>query len=254
MLKIFILGHSRDAQILQYPVDMDKSNLSYLRYVPALGGAFGFINDVLSSPDYSNAAAVERAGSVTPVKVSPHYIGDYMTYKPNDPWFYTSPIMAQANATQRAINNKVSPSKGAETLANSYNTIIGLGNATRQQLDSNFQKEYTTKGFNRGTNQFNAEMGFNADKANQEAISNAQKLGLQGTIYGSRMRDDIDARRSASMSANLSNLLQSIGNIGEEAYDEDRLKWLEKTGVLKSKTVSADGGKLKKKGKRGLTF
>jgi hypothetical protein len=71
------------------------------------------------------------------------------------------------------------------------------------------------------------------------------------TGYG--MMDDIDARRQASMSANLTNVLQSLGNIGEEAYDEDRLRWLERTGTLKSSTLSANGGKLKKK-KRGLTI
>jgi hypothetical protein len=92
-----------------------------------------------------------------------------------------------------------------------------------------------------------------AQLANQRVYDDAQRLGFQGTLYGARMRDDIDARRNASMNANLTNVLQSIGNIGEEAYDTDRLRWLERTGVLKSKILGANGGKLKKK-KRGLTY
>lgn len=95
-----------------------------------------------------------------------------------------------------------------------------------------------------------------AQIANQKAYTEAQKLGFQGALYGSQMRDQIDARKNASMNANLTNLMQSIGNIGEEAYDEDRLKWLERTGVLRSNYLGqngkACGGKIKRE--RGLTY
>ena len=48
------------------------------------------------------------------------------------------------------------------------------------------------------------------------------------------MKDAIDAQRAKTLSANLTNLFESLGQIGEEQYDKNRLKWLERKGVLRS--------------------
>ena len=247
--------NDKDAQTLQYPAGMDHSNLSYLRYVPALGGAVGLVNDLFSKPDYSRAQDVINAGRgfMTPREVTPHYIGNYLTYKPLDIWYQQNALNAQSRATDRALLNNTSPSRMAGLLSNGYNSQLASGNLFRQAQEYNDALKQKVEEFNRGTNIFNAQADMNTQQANQNAWLQAGRTGLPAIMAGNQMMDDIDARRAASLSANATNLLQSIGNIGEEAYDEDRLKWLEGTGVLRSdyfnkgKYSAAKGGKLKKR-------
>ena len=244
------------------PVEMKHSATSKLRYIPAIGGALGLMNAVLRSPDYSRAQALINAteGMSTPLMVSPALIGDYVRTDPMD-------ILAQQNrnrqdfrGTDRMIRNGGgnSGSKNAGLLANAYNGIIADNDLYMKALEYNNTNRMKDAEFNRGTNQFNAESIMKAQLANQEATRDAAKQRLSGlsTAYG--LMDDIDDRRAKSMSLNLGNLLTSLGNIGEEAYDEDRLKWLERTGVLRSDyynqskygkqgNSSKYGGKLTKK-------
>lgn len=245
----------RDAQTVQYPIDMEHSNASYMRYIPAIGGAIGLGYDLLSSPDYSRPQAIIDAALSTsiPEQVQSHYIGNYLTYRPLDIWYQQNALNAQSRATDRALLNNSSPSRMSGLLANGYNSQIASGNLFRQAQEYNDVLKQKVEDFNRGTNIFNANADMDSQKINATLRQQAGRLGLQGLMTGYGMMDDIDARRQASMSANLTNVLQSLGNIGEEAYDEDRLRWLERTGTLKSGTLSANGGKLKKK-KRGLTI
>ena len=50
--------------------------------------------------------------------------------------------------------------------------------------------------------------------ANQEAALKARSSRLSGVAQAMAMRDAIDAKRDTSMSANLTNLFESLGNIG----------------------------------------
>ena len=225
-----------DAQTLQYPVNMEHSAMSNLRYAPVFGGLIGLGHDLLSSPDYSRARGIQ---------------------------FWESPILANSRATDRAILNSGSNqgSKAAAMLVNAYNTNTALGQAGMNGQLQNFERKYKTTAFNNDLDKTYMGLDMEAQKANQAAALQAAMNNARYKTYGYQLMDDIDARRNASLNANLTNIVQSIGNIGEEAYDEDRLKWLERAGVLRSDYFgqgkygkgAACGGKLKKK-KRGLTF
>ena len=176
-----------------------------------------------------------------------------MTFKPFDRLFYANQLNGQSLATERALMNTNSPSRAANLLAQSYNRMLANGQLYRQGEEYNDALEKQVATHNSGENRIAAQLDLQAQMANQRAQSEAQKLGFESAYYGSRMRDEIDARRAASRNANLTNLLTSLGNIGEEAYDWDRTNWLIDTGVLKNAGASAaKGGKLKKK--KGLTF
>jgi hypothetical protein len=54
--------------------------------------------------------------------------------------------------------------------------------------------------------------------ANARYRQAAQQLGLSGLGQDAAMRDAIDARVGATRSANLSNFLTSLGNIGRENF------------------------------------
>ena len=212
---------------------------SWLRYAPAFGSALGVGYNLLSKPDYSRANALEQfaqnAGKVTPISYEP--IGNYLTYRPTDLSYQANRMAAQAGATRRNIMNTSGGNRAnaiGSLLAADYNSQIAMGEAIRQAEATNFARRAQVEEFNRGTNQYNSEAALKAAIANQEARLYAGKLGLSGYTTAMQMKDAIDAQRAKTLSANLTNLFESLGQIGEEQYDTNRLKWLERKGVLRS--------------------
>ena len=196
-----------------------------LRYAPVIGAAIGLGQNLFSRPDYTSADAIleatDQAGNYTPIGYTP--IGNYLQYKPFDRNFYLNKLNAQAGATRRAIMNTTSPSRNAALLATDYNTQGRLGDLARQAEEYNLAQRQAVETFNRGTNQVNAEMGLKAAMANQEAALRARSSRLSGVAQAMAVRDAVDARRGASMSANLTNFFNSLGDIGREEYSRNMI-------------------------------
>ena len=232
-------------------------NLSDLRYAPAVGSAIGAATSLLSKPDYTPSdivlEAANQMGNYTPISYNP--IGNYLSYNPFDRNYYTNKLNAQAGATRRAIMNTSNPSRNAALLAADYNAQGKLGDLARQAEEYNLAQRQAVEQFNRGTNQANAEMGLKAAMANQETALKARSSRLSGIAQAMQMRDAIDNRRSASISSNLTNLFNNLGNIGKEEYTMDMIRknpfllydWLDNY-----KGPKANGGYLtiKKKSRR----
>ena len=251
-------------------------NLSDLRYAPAVGSAIGAATSLLSKPDYTPSDTVLEAanqmGNYTPISYNP--IGNYLSYNPFDRNYYTNKLNAQAGATRRAIMNTSNPSRNAALLAADYNSQGKLGDLARQAEEYNLAQRQAVEQFNRGTNQANAEMGLKAAMANQEAALRARSSRLSGVAQAMAVRDAVDARRGASMSANLTNLFDSLGNIGIDEMNRADRDMLIRAGVFGTlsekpkgwsnkrwedykKAISGNGyskgGKLKKR-RGGLTY
>ena len=205
-----------------------------LRYAPVIGAAIGLGQNLFSKPDYSSADTIleasRDAGNYTPIDYTP--IGNYLQYRPFDRNFYLNKLNAQAGATRRAIMNTISPSRNAALLAADYNAQGRLGDLARQAEEYNLAQRQAVETFNRGTNQANAEMGFKAAMANQEAALKARSSRLSGVAQAMAVRDAVDTRRGASMSANLTNLFDSLGNIGIDAYNREDRDKLIRAGVF----------------------
>ena len=230
---------------------------TYSRYAPAVGSAIGAATSLLSKPDYTPSDAVLEAanqmGNYTPISYNP--IGNYLSYNPFDRNYYTNKLNAQAGAIRRAIMNTSNPSRNAALLAADYNAQGKLGDLARQAEEYNLAQRQAVEQFNRGTNQANAEMGLKAAMANQGAALKAGSSRLSGIAQAMQMRDAIDNRRSASISSNLTNLFNNLGNIGKEEYTMDMIRknpfllydWLDNY-----KGPKANGGYLtiKKKSRR----
>ena len=203
-----------------------SSGLSNLRYAPVVGAAIGLGQNLFSKPDYKSANAIleaaNQAGNYIPVGYTP--IGNYLQYRPFDRNFYLNKLNAQAGATRRAIMNTTSPSRNAALLAADYNAQGRLGDLARQAEEYNLAQRQAVETFNRGTNQFNSEMGLKAAMANQEAALRARSSRLSGVAQAMAVRDAVDARRGASMSANLTNLFDSLGSIGKEEFIKDMIE------------------------------
>ena len=205
-----------------------------LRYAPVVGAAIGLGQNLFSRPDYTSADAIleaaNQAGNYTPIDYTP--IGNYLQYRPFDRNFYLNKLNAQAGATRRAIMNTTSPSRNAALLAADYNAQGRLGDLARQAEEYNLAQRQAVETFNRSTNQANAEMGLKAAMANQEAALKARSSRLSGVAQAMAVRDAVDARRGASMSANLTNLFDSLGNIGIDAYNREDRDKLIRAGVF----------------------
>lgn len=249
--------------------------LTWLRYAPAVGAGIGVLTDAFgqtNKPDYSNADLVGSAvDNLTNVEFTP--IGNYLTYRPLDRNYYINSLNAQAGATRRAIVNQSGGNRAtalAGLLAADYNAQSALGNLARQAEEYNFNQRKEVEAFNRGTNQFNSEMGLKAAIANKEN----DKLRLQARIQQAQLRDQADARSSAGRAANLTNLFDSLGNIGIDEMNRADRDMLIKAGVFGTlsekpqgwsdkrweeykKAISGEGysngGKLKKR-RGGLTY
>lgn len=206
-----------------------KSNsLTNLRYAPVLGAAIGLGQNIFNKPDYSSSDvilnAANEAGRYTSVGFNP--LGDYLTYRPFDRNYYINKLNAQSGATRRAIVNQSAGNRAtalAGLLAADYNAQGKLGDLARQAEEYNLAQRQAVEQFNRGTNQANAEMGLKAAMANQEAALKSRSQRLSGIAQAMTVRDAVDARRGASMSANFTNFFNSLGDIGREEYSRNMI-------------------------------
>lgn len=203
-----------------------KPYQTWMRYAPIVGTGIATMTDLLgltNKPDYSYAdkieALAERAGYAPNIRAP--YIGDYMRYTPFDRLFYANQLQANSRATDRGLMNTSGGNRGAAQagmLANGYNSQLGLGNLYRQAEEYNRGQYERTKAFNRGTNQFNAQMGLEADMANARYRQMASQYQMQGLGQAAAMRQAEDARTGAARSANFTNFLNNLGNLGRENF------------------------------------
>ena len=201
---------------------------TWLRYAPVIGSAIGLGQNLFSKPDYSSVNnvlnAANRVGSYTPVNFNP--IGDYLTYKPFDINYTANQIKQQGNAQMRNIANLSGGNRAAamaQQAAINYNTQTALSNAYRQAEEYNQAQREKVATFNRGTNQYNSEMGLKAAMANQSAAAQANAARFSGITQAMQLRDAINAQRASGIGANLSNFFNSLGDIGKEEYAKNMI-------------------------------
>lgn len=237
----------------------------WLRYAPIVGAGLAVANDLFggNEPDYSNANMFERAIEGTNRPVRARQIGNYLTYRPFDRDYYINKLNADTAAGRRAVVNTSGGNRAAAMagiLASDYNYGNQLGALARQAEEYNLAQRQAVEQFNRGTNVTNAEMAMKAD------LSNAEQAMQRARMYGSlaEYRDAIRAKNRAEKSANLTNFIQSLGNLGTELTDKDKLRWLAELGVLKydasgkytgdKETKKANVGRINRKKRGGFTI
>lgn len=244
----------RSAAIQSTASDEGSALPTYMRYAPALGGALGALAATLTpvdAPDYRNADSIIR--SRRSVGYTP--LTQKLTYRPFDREFYQNKLNAQAGATRRAIANASNGNRGtliAGLTAADYNAQNQMGDLFRQAEEYNQAQRERVAGFNRQTDQANAQMGIQTGMFNsqmrQQAASEAARMRM---IENQRYRADRAAKRDA-IAANFTNFLESLGGIGEENYWRNAL---ESNPALRARTNSrgvlsykkSKGGKLKLK-------
>lgn len=239
-----------------------------LRYVPLIGSGTAVLNDIFggNNPDYSNADMFASAISSANRPIGTRPIGEYLAYKPLDRMFYINQLNKDTAAGRRAIQDTSGGNRAAALagiLATDYNYGENLGKLARQAEEYNQALKEKVTGFNRQTNMFNSEQGTKVDMFNSEL------LGKQASLYGqlANMRQRILEGNRAEKSANLTNFLQGLGDLGRELTDRNTIRWLADIGALPYNTrgqytggnntaapKKSKSGKIKINKKKGYTI
>lgn len=106
----------------------------------------------------------------------------------------------------------------------------------RQAEEYNQAQRERVEGFNRQTNMYNTDTGLKAGMFNAESRNNSKRLQLSKAGSVAQMRQAIKDSKKASLSTNMSNLFQGLGDIGWENEQSNWLNMLARNGVLKMDT------------------
>ena len=106
----------------------------------------------------------------------------------------------------------------AGLLAADYNSLNAIGDLAVKARESNLDQKYKVEDYNRATDMYNHTGAFNADKANQEALLSAKNSYLKGALTAAEVRQKERQLSTAARSANLSNFINSWGDIGRENF------------------------------------
>ena len=235
----------------------DKSNLSYLRFAPALMSGISAFTDLFSKPDYS---AADRIASIDiqPALVSADPIGQYLSYRPLDRMFYINQLNKNAAAGRRAIQNTSGGNRAAALagiLAADYNYGENLGQLARQAEEYNQAQRERVAGFNRQTDMFNSQQSMQAQSVNAQSGNDATKMRLAQAEEVAKLRQAAGNAYDARRSNNLNSFITNLGNIGWEDYQRE---WINSNPALYYNLSGIgrvgykgngkkNGGKLKKK-------
>lgn len=240
-----------------------RKRQTWTRYAPIIGSGLASLSDLFSKPDYGSA---DMIGGVDLGAEAAGYapIGNYLSYRPLDRDYYINKMSQQAAATRRALQNTSGGNRlnaQAGILAADYNYGQSIGDLARQAEEYNQQLRERVEAFNRGTNMFNTETGLKASMFNTESRNAAKRARLGQATTAAQMRQAIKDQDAARRSANITNFLQGLGDMGWENEQKSWLDELAKSGVLKMNTrgeytggTKAQGGKVRTKKKKGLTY
>lgn len=241
-----------------------RKRQTWTRYAPIIGSGLASLSDLFSKPDYGSADMIGGVDlGAEAVGYAP--IGNYLSYRPLDRDYYINKMSQQAAATRRALQNTSGGNRlnaQAGILAADYNYGQSIGDLARQAEEYNQQLRERVEAFNRGTNMFNTETGLKASMFNAESRNAAKRARLGQATTAAQMRQAIKDQDAARRSANITNFLQGLGDLGWENEQRNWADTLAKSGVFKINTrgeytggtKKAKGGKVRTKKKKGLTY
>lgn len=215
---------------------------SALRYAsPALHGIL--LANNLQKPDYSDERALMRkASSMTRGSHTP--IGTTLDLDLMDRNVYTNPILANAAANRRAIQQGPTDPRAA-LLANNYITNNALGMADIQGTQANNEIKSKIAQFDLTKDQANAELALRDLAMDQQA----DQVGLNVMANAIQSMSAKNAMRNQAIGAEASGLADDFGAIGREASDRYLMEKLIGSGALQW-TKAKNGGMLTRKRRR----
>lgn len=191
-----------------------KSTLSNLRYLEPLANATAVFSDLAGKTN--NPYVYDFVPPFQSVGFTP--ISNYIPETHFDTRYAANQNAQQAAATRNAIMQSNSPSRNAALLASDFNAQIANGELLRQAALDEYNRMVEREKFNSSINQANSQLGLHAAMANQ----NARLRYGQSALEQAKMNVDETNMTMAAKAQNISNLAESVANIGRE---EDAKNW-----------------------------
>ena len=148
--------------------------------------------------------------------INPKYLGDYMEYRPYDINYATSQQDANSAATRNALMQSSAPIRNASLLANDFNNNATRGTTRRQALEYNDSLRKAVADFNRGTNQFNAQMYVDAATKNQAARQAYYQDRLRQAQFNSQLDFQHKMMRDQAIGQGLTAIGDYLNDMGKE--------------------------------------
>jgi hypothetical protein len=221
-----------------------KEKTTDLRYISPLIHGINLINN-LKKPDYTaEENLIKKASTIPGGSFTP--IGDYLNLQEIDQNILLNPILANAAANRRAIQNQGLNAGNAMTglMASNYTDNNAIGNTLLQGIQYNDNIRSQEAQFNRGTNQVNSQMGLQALAMDQQKA----QLELSTLANAITAMRQADASRSTAIGAELGSLADDFSAMSREDADRQMLKYLADRGVVKT----ANGGFLTRRKRRRI--
>ena len=191
-------------------------------YAPIIANTALGIASMFQKPDYTNAKLLEReARNIPNNTVSPTYLNDYLTYRPLDRNYYLNQLKGQAGATRNAIMNSGSNAGNIMTnlLAADYNAQNAVANSLMQMDQYNNQQRQAVSGFNRGTNQYNAQSAMQANQANAQLALERFKLQNILLSQAAQYREGADTALMQARTKAIQDIGTQLGQLGKQNSD-----------------------------------
>lgn len=204
---------------------------------------------------------IDEVGPFNPITASP--IGDYVDRYHTDTNYIGNQLAQEAAATRNAIMQSTLPSRIGGLLAADYNAQVARGNAIRDAGIADYETNLKGSEFNRGTNQYNSQLGLNVAQANMQGFLNNAAQRMQQRAYNISNYDRYKMGRDQAIGQGISGIANWFD---ADRRDRDAAAMLQ--AVINSRALETNaemrdlakrwdygyttknGGKLKKKSKK----
>ena len=140
-------------------------------------------------------------------------------YNPVDQNMVANSILAQGNATTRALRNSgLGPSTAAAILASDNNTSANLGTGFLQTWDANNQRRNQVIAANNQSEVQRANHDWAVDSARKQIINDAAYRNAYNDLMVQRLNYAAEGDKYQAIGNQISNGLQALSNIGKENF------------------------------------
>lgn len=182
------IGYNSNGTLIDKDGDLQRGNVYYDPRTRRLEKAS--LNANLAGLGYNlfDPWRPKKVSTSSPSRaISAPHIGDYLEYTPYDINYATSQQDANSAATRNAIMQSALPGRDNLLLANDFNNNATRGATRRQALEYNDNARRVVADFNRGTNQFNAQMDLQTAARNQDNRRAYDEMGMRGGMFNSQI-------------------------------------------------------------------
>ena len=183
------------------------------RYAGAVGSGLLGLYNVFQQPDKY------RTQRLNPVTPEGRIHLQNQVYNPIDQNMMANSIIAQGNATNRALRNSgLGPSSAAAILAADNNTTGNLGTGFLQTWDANNQRRNAVIAANNQAEAQRAQFDYTVDAARAQALNDAAIRNAQNDLMIQRLNNMAEGEKYQAISNQISNGLQALSGIGKENF------------------------------------